>query len=465
MTAVAACLVPLGCIGAGHSLIRALRLKPGLNSGGELAVRFLLGSGLVSLIVFALYLKIPRFALQLGWWLSVVLAVVWFVDVARRPRLHRLFEKARQTSPLELALLGLVTAETGLLGRAIWLYGADYDAVAIWALKARELVTGGTPAALLQDSSRIWSHPQYPLSVPIDLAVVLQGAGGVDFQAGKALFVAFAFALVLLFQSLAALRRGSGTSALYCLLLLGVPWLVASALPIAADLPVSALLLGGVAFLWLWLDEGGNDRLLLAALFLGLALWTKRDPIPIWLGGAAIVATAAVAGRYRPHRQSALELLTYALPAVPAFFWYAYAARLGAPDPDFASFSAGWVLGHLSRFPTVIGALAPYLLNGYFGLTWILLGIAVLRPAAWTRGMALTLLLVVIQLAAVAFVYVFSTWSPLAEHVTSSFPRVELQVLPLALLLLLERFGGSDLREGLLVLGSLRRRAFQPRSA
>lgn len=454
MSILLAAVIPLGWTGAGHLILKGLRVRPGIGPGGGVAVRFLIGSGAISTLVFAGLLLAPRYALAVGWCLCAVLAVGAAADGALQlRRLAPGFPVLPPHSRLQLGLLAALAAETVLLARAVWLYGADNDAVAIWALKGRVLATNGMPASLLQDPSRVWSHPEYPLHVPIDIAMVFQVVGAGSLQPLKLLFVAFAVALVLLFQGLAARLGGTTSSALYGLLLLGVPFVVASALPIAADIPLGALLLGAAGFLWLWADRHERGDLVLASALFAISLWTKRDAEAMWVAGAAIVAVAGL----RSARRFATDVLTYILPALPALGWYVVAGRIAQPDPDFAPISLSWLLGHLDRLPIAIQSAAPYLLNGYFDLVWALLALAVIRPGTWTRGMLAALFLTVLQLGAISGAYVFSEWPQLAVHVAVSFPRIVAQVTPLALLLTLSRFGAEDLREGLRSLGSYRR--------
>src|SRR5262249_41877914 len=96
--------------------------------------------------------------------------------------------------------------------------GLGWDGVAVWGLKGKAaFADGGFPGPYFHDLSRQWSHPDYPLFVPLAEAWVYRWIGQVDECAVKLLFVAFYVALLALFYG--GGRRAGGSLAFS----LGVP--------------------------------------------------------------------------------------------------------------------------------------------------------------------------------------------------------------------------------------------------
>lgn len=117
--------------------------------------------------------------------------------------IRRRFERGPACPPVRRAgwILALVLAVPVLLflldAIAEPMWTTDY--LAIWGLKAKTIfLTGSIPPRLFHDPFTEWSHPEYPLLLPLSLASVAAAVGHFEDQALALLFPAFQAATVLL---------------------------------------------------------------------------------------------------------------------------------------------------------------------------------------------------------------------------------------------------------------------------
>jgi hypothetical protein len=153
---------------AGYALVRPLLrdVSPAERFGWSLAAGLLLQAGL-TLGLVAVW---PRrdYSLPL-----VLITTLFMTPLLSRGSAAR--EPARQSLPFPCRLL-LLAAGAGIglftlaaLSEPMW----TIDYLAIWGLKAKTIfLTASVPARLFHDPATVWSHPEYPLLLPLDLAAL-----------------------------------------------------------------------------------------------------------------------------------------------------------------------------------------------------------------------------------------------------------------------------------------------------
>lgn len=191
----------------------------------------------------------------------------------------------------------------------------EWDFWSLWGLKAKVFFAhGGIDWDWLARPANSFSHPDYPILLPLtyDYAAVIAGSW-VDRELGL-LFTALAASALLL--AAAHLREASGSSLLAAAgaVVLAGPLL---SLPIGlADLPL--LVFGGIALLELRsvLINGREGRIGIAAAALMLAVLTKNEGVSL---AVAVTAAILVAGGTRR-----TKLLVGVVPAgAAALLWIA----------------------------------------------------------------------------------------------------------------------------------------------
>jgi len=321
----------------------------------------------------------------------------------------------------------------------------SWDAWSFWELKARMFAAGGPPRGYFHDPVIVYTHPDYPLNLPLAEAALLRIPGPAGNLAAALLGVALFAALLLLFQH--GLRRlyGRATAALGTAILALVPALPLQAAGGDADVPVAAYAGAATLYLLLWWRKRRPADLLLAGLLAGGAAWTKREGLPI----AALVLLAVAVGealaRGKPARERAGAVAVAALGAVAVLLpWLLFVALTHPIGTDFMPLTPAVLLANLGRVPSIA---VRFLLETFVVSNWSLLCVvlaAVLvmgarRLSGPGRGL---LLLLAAQLGVYASVYLFSGWASYTLHIQASLDRLYAQAAPLAVLVLVEAVRG-----------------------
>ncbi|HEX7976118.1 MAG TPA: hypothetical protein VF498_17045, partial [Anaerolineales bacterium] len=422
--------------------------RPGYE---QAALGFLLGSGLFSLAVFYLSLLGVSRPLRIGGGLAAVstlAAAAWGVK-RYTPPFRTLFPKNRKVEPVRwqiyppihilegngngkhpkhaaepqssppappprsrllerlglparpagtrsfqrsvIALLaGLLVLETAVMVWRILTTGLGWDGTFVYALKAKIFfASGGVSLGYFSDLSRQWSHPDYPLLLPLNEAWLFTWLGRVaEGAALKILFAVFFACLAALFYRAVRRRRSAIYSLVFSLLLTGLPALLPAAQSGYADLPLSAFALGSSAALYFWLEEGRASDLVLGGILAALCIWVKREGAVLWgIDLAALVGWALGPGRGLPRRARLMTIARFALPGLLLAPWFIFSAQAALPGKDFLPAGLAALHTGLSRLPElarlVLGELfAP----ASWGLLWGLFLLAALNPRRLTTG-------------------------------------------------------------------------------
>jgi hypothetical protein len=410
------------------------------------SLSFLLGAGGISLLTFwtsplfdlipvQWLLSVVTIGLALfAWWRTTRASVDWshFGDTPGgwTPRVLRV------GIALQCVALMLVALQTPL----------GWDGLMNFEMKARIAFTndpaGRLPLTYLSDASRIWSHANYPLLVPLTEHWVYTWIGSPHQGFIKPLFPAFYLSLAGLFYGVSC-RLMPTTHALAGVLALGLlPSLAigpGAAISGYADVPLAASVFGAIAFAYLGLRTGTRDYIVLSALLLSVAVWTKREGLLL----AGYVLVAVVIATIVRNRQSASSPAVQAvgwlvlLPALVLGPWEWLHRSVGAPDGDFLPISLETLSAHVSRVPTVALLLARELtLLGHWALLWPVFAVTVLLSIRRLRDVSEQFLLgaVLVPLSLYVFVFVFSSWTDFTEHVGTALPRLIIPLAPVALL-------------------------------
>jgi len=223
------------------------------------------------------------------------------------------------------ALSALALATAGMAAAWQWNPQGNWDAWAIWNLRARFLSAGGGLA------SRAWSpalagatHTEYPLLVSSFVARCWAYSHALSQAVPAAASYAFFLALIALAAGGLAALRGPALGLSAGLVLLATPALLREVPAQYADVPLACYVAGAVIFALL-------ERPVLAGVFAGLAAWTKDEGL-LFL---AVFLAVTVLLRRRTWLQTALGALPAAVLAL------AFKAMLPKGTTSLLSASAG----------------------------------------------------------------------------------------------------------------------------
>ncbi len=281
------------------------RAHPVAAAAGEAGLAVLFGPGLASVLFFALNIAglanpiailagLALFAAGSGAW--------WWSTRCSQPAVH----VARSSFPWTWSLL------LGLAAASIFVAldfsaastanpNGDWDATAIWNLRARFLA-GGAAVWRRAISAEVGgfmlgaSHPGYPLFLSSFIGMLWRLAGNFTTTAPAATSGVIAFAVMALLTGSLAARRSLGLGLLGGLLLLATELFASQSAAQYADLLLALAFLAATVLLDAAAEpESAPARLLIAAgLAIGFAPWIKNEGIPF-----AVAALAVAAWRFR----------------------------------------------------------------------------------------------------------------------------------------------------------------------
>jgi hypothetical protein len=318
----------------------------------------------------------------------------------------------------------------------------EWDAWAIWNMRARFLFRGGEFWRDAFSNQISWSHPDYPLLIPGIVAMCWTLARAESTLASSAVAFLFTLGVVGVLISALGILRGKMQAFIAGTLLLGGVSFVVNGANQYADIPLSFFILATLSLLCLQERNPEDLRFtILAGLTGGFAAWTKNEGLFFLV--ALIAARAWAISRYGNRAALIPQLLRlaagFAAPlAVIVFFKLRF-----APANDLLARQPRQIVAHLADIGRWITVLEEYIKEPFrvgsylipivlvLGLYWYLLRFKVEqqdRPA-----IATILAVLGITLAGEFAIYVAlpgdASW-----QVTTSFERLLLQLWPSGLL-------------------------------
>jgi hypothetical protein len=312
----------------------------------------------------------------------------------------------------------------------------DWDAWAIWNLRARFLYRGGEQWPVAFSPLLPWTHPDYPLLVPTAVAHGWTCAGQETTLVPRLIACLFGAATIDLLMSALAVLRGPSQGYLGGLVLLATPYFIELTTAQYADVPLGFFILASAALFEIHDREGvpGLRLPLLAGVLAGLAAWTKNEG-SLFLLATALVRLWLVVGR--PRRGALRELTGFALGLLPAIAVLLYFKLRLAPVNDLVA-GQGWQatrdrLFDGRRYVLIAWYFLQALVRIGPGAVVVLAGYRLLlgrppKPRSFHAPAVLALML-----AGYALVYL-TTPNELAWHLHDSIHRLFMQLWPAALL-------------------------------
>jgi hypothetical protein len=426
---VAALATVFACGYGGQTLF--IRRTASLNSAEQLALSWLLGIGIISILLWifgfffrgaSLPILVFSAAVSFAWmgWRRGVLPALSF----------RHFSAAERCLALLLALQIAVIFYLALVHTLGW------DGLLNWEIKARYayLNDGTLPASYFQDEGRRFSHQEYPLCIPLTELWLYFWLGGPDQHFAKIIFpIFYAVGVILLASSLARLTGKTYIGLVAAILLFFIPQVTVdggSVIVGYADFPLSVCYLAAIAFLLRSIEKPNCFRAY--AIALALLPWIKHDGVLLWLVGA--ICGAFVIVRAKQPRSHFLMLLPGLL---IMGMWNGYLGYMHATTSQeffpvtFASFRA-----HFHRAAPIASAVLSEFRNfSAWSILWLCVGLGCLHLLWHIRQLRSMTLLVAVLAPVVLYpaTYIFSNWPDYLLHLHLSVGRLFMHIAPLGL--------------------------------
>jgi len=320
----------------------------------------------------------------------------------------------------------------------------QFDAYAIWNLRARFLYRGGQYWRNFTYMTK--THSDYPLFLPASIARSWEFIGRETQLIPSAIGLLFTFAIIGIVVASISRFRGERQGLLAGLILLGTPFLIGLGASQYADVPLSFFFVATVALLFLHAESPSQMHfLILAGMAAAFSAWTKNEGILflVLLFLLHFVVTTLVKGR-KSWGSEVVALLMGAVPVSVVIF--IYKVCLASSNDVIAAQGLGFTahkLLDISRYGLILsrfmrelfwfggwshtfGIVMPPLLFFYF----LLLGASVKKKDLAATSIAV--LLPVFMMIGYFFVYIVSPHD-LVWHLDSSLNRLLLQLWPLAI--------------------------------
>ncbi|MCL5022379.1 MAG: hypothetical protein M1497_03265 [Nitrospirae bacterium] len=212
-----------------------------------------------------------------------------------------------------------------------------WDAWAIWNLRARFIFRSGAQWRGAFTPLLDWSHPDYPLLLPLSVVQGWRTLGAEIPALPAAVGFLYTFSTLFLTCSSLSVLRSRTQGLLAGLVLLGTPFFVQHGASQYADVPLGFFYLSTVVLLALYDGTTGEGRglLFLAGMMAGCSAWTKNEGI---LFVAAVIAGRALAViPFQGWRSYAGEMIVFLLGAMPELLVVGYFKMSLAPPNDVLS--------------------------------------------------------------------------------------------------------------------------------
>lgn len=345
-------------------------------------------------------------------------------------------ERAEQALPLLLIGLGaLMTATIAVM------LGVGWDGYSIWQLKALAFIQDGSLSLLRDSHYALYSHPDYPLLVPMQTWWCGVHAGGYCEAFAQINGALFALDLFAIFASAALEHLPRRQMMMGLGLLASLPVLCTHAVSGFADIEMACLLLTmGVMLSRLWQSQSAIPTNIpdvsgpATLCWIGAALALTKNEGLLAAINAALICFATC----RRGRAGAAVVLSSAASILP----WALAKRSWRLSSDLMDRAGGnryTVAMVLSRLLKGLAGFAMELAKtgpraGGWGLLVLLVPIGAWRSTR--RGVSQLLplwLLCGAQLGGYLLIYTITFW-PIEQHIGSSVDRLTLHLAPCLLL-------------------------------
>jgi hypothetical protein len=439
MIAVRAILSLIVILFAGWGL--AVLLPRRRESFSDFAVHsWLLGAIAVSVTIGFLGIVLSGTALLVAvTMVSILPGVVALRGILARD--HHGLAWPRPRGPLEWMLCAIIACQCVILARFAWTTAIGWDGLMVWEIKSRIAFSNGgaLPASYFCDQSRSWSHPDYPLMLPLLETWLYMWIGQSNQSWVRVIFPFFYLAALLLLYSGAARVSGRRwVGLLTAALLFFIPFATVRGTNVFtgyADFPLAVLYLASVLYFIQYSRDPENTSPVLFSIYAGALPWLKQEGTYLW--AFLILVACAEALRRRTPR---LALLT-ALPGLLTIVgWKLVLFSVSAiHGDDFLPVTMANLVTHAARIGPILQAVAGELCSiEKWSLLWIILPAALLWVAlkeSRILGYQLAAL-ILMPLAFYSGIYLLSSWNPYQDHIACSLPRLLLGLSLVALLTL-----------------------------
>jgi len=345
-----------------------------------------------------------------------------------------------------------------------------YDALFHWAYKAKILFyerTINSPSFndIIYTLSRINTHPNYPLMVPLLEFHICNFLGKYDDRLIKVIFPFSFLLLIFIFYQYSSKIYGHNLGLLSTFFLVTVPFFYIQR-PIAilipgtrntifggnAELPLVLFYFICIINIYSWIRTGHLFNMIIAAFFGGFAAFTKNDGLGLLITSFFFLPTFILVYFKGERKKRFLGFFVYLIISLVLIApWLIHHAHLPQIDENYPQqLKMAVIFRNFNRIPIIIFNFFLEFINiKSWGLLWILFFVAIF----WSRkknkeiGFKFLLIIVLFQFALYAFIFIISPWKTEKLLSLDVLPRLLFQFLPIAILIILNIYYKNDLEK------------------
>ncbi len=428
-----------------HFIDREDELGLGLFQGA--AISFMLGLGAISLQMFIYsVISIPfNIPYIIAPWVPLS-AYALLSGKAIKPSKRERNDFLSEAGFVGIFLLAVIASQVIYA----FLYGpmptiSAWDSFQTWFFKANAFFKDkGVTASFFNIPL---AHPDYPLLIPLSAAWVYTCLGHINDELVRVIYPLQYLSLLIIFYYLVKKAASTRSGLLFTALLSITPILMvhAAGLPVRvgelytedfvgyADLALSAYFVAAGGFFYLYVIEGKTAQLVLTALFLGLGAWTKDEGFVFALLGGAVFIAHLISSGKTPFKKGLSFALILAAVMGP---WVIYKMVLKIPGEYERSVTLSTFTSNLKRLPAIFRFMKFILFEkvALYNFTWYAYVAAniVNWRGAFRRPLLFVNMIIIGQISVYIFIYII-TFLDLDFHLKTSFDRLALQLVPLAI--------------------------------
>jgi hypothetical protein len=313
----------------------------------------------------------------------------------------------------------------------------SWDAWAIWNMRARFIFRGGDKWTEAFSSIYSWSHPDYPLLIPGNIARIWNYMGSETPVAPVSIALLFTLSTVTLTVSSISHIRSHSQGFLAGLVLLGIGDFTRCGADQCADVPFGFFVLATLVLFFLYerVPEGGFRFVVLSGIMAGFSAWTKNEGL--LLITSVIIAHFIIAFPMKGWKTYVLELTSFMAGLLPILIVIGYFKILIAPPNDlFAGQGVKLTIQRLGDFSRYL-AVGSSFIAAFFEIVQVrivilpicLLFLGLSCPKQYRLSIYISLIVLFIMLLGYFMVYIV-TPRDLVWHLRTSLRRLFLQLLP-----------------------------------
>lgn len=398
----------------------------------ELAcLAWLFGVGVISLSLWVGGMLFSGIVLQM---LVIVMCIALGLLGWRAKQNGRLqFFVPRPTDWLEWILAAFLLVELVTILFVSLKHTLGWDGLLNWEIKARYafLNSGVLPISYYSSSGRAFSHPEYPLAIPFTELWLYLWIGAPHQFWIKTIFPVFYITGALLIALFVTRLTGkSWLGLLVAVLVPFVPFVTASPGGVIVgyvDIPLSVFYVAALGYLLCSCQSDEPFLWTLYAATLALIPWAKTEGLILW--ALLVLLGLVVALRHRRIKHWLISILPgmFLILSWRLFLQLHHAAR----PADFLSPSVQLLTQNMGRVgPIARIAFEEISEMTHWSIFWLLALIAMIYLFGSRQFQRILLALAVITpIALYSMIYIFSAWPSYTAHVTSSLPRLFLQLM------------------------------------